>query len=158
MSLENRSSTHSAPQHEMLVRAYFHEVLDQGDLELIPELFHPECVMHRPGGTVSGIRSVRDVAERRRETFSEFETEIQDVFGTADRLVVRLKHRGTGRGLWRSRLGSHDVSGKVVSWNAIAIFRFENNRIIEEWVVRDELGMMLQLGLISPSAPREKTR
>ena len=48
-----------------VVRRYFHEVLDRGKVEVIEELFHPECVMHRPGGTVIGIDSVRGVAERR---------------------------------------------------------------------------------------------
>jgi hypothetical protein len=35
-----------------------------------------------------------------------------------------------------------------VSWNAIAIFRFEDHRIVEEWVTRDELAMVLQFGLL----------
>jgi predicted ester cyclase len=61
--------------------------------------------------------------------------------------VVRLSHRGLGGGTWRSRIGNYDVTGKTVSWNAMAIFRFENQRIIEEWVNRDELGMILQFGL-----------
>jgi predicted ester cyclase len=134
--------------HEELVRRYFHEVLDQGRVELIGELFHPECVMHRPGGTVAGIDSVCAVAERRKETFSQFQTQIHDIFGSADRLVARLTHRAVGGGMWHSRLGSYDISGKAVTWNAIAIFRFENRQIIEEWVVRDELGMSLQFGLL----------
>ena len=79
-----------------VVRRYFHEVLDQGKVELIEELFHPRCVMHRPGGTVVGIDSVRGVAQRRKETFSQFETEIQDIFGAGDRWVARLAHRGVG--------------------------------------------------------------
>ena len=107
--------------------------------------------MHRPGGTVVGIDSVRGVAVRRKETFSEFETQIHDIFGSGDRLVARLTHRGVGSGLWRSRIGSYDISGKTVSWNATAIFRFEDQRIIEEWVTRDELGMMLQFGLLEPA-------
>ena len=131
-----------------LVRRYFHEVLDQGKVELIEDLFHPQCVMHRPGGTIVGIDSVRGVAERRKETFSQFETQIHDIFGSGDRLVVRLSHHGVGGGVWPSRLGNYDVSGKMVSWDAIAIFRFDNHRIIEEWVTRDELGMILQFGLI----------
>ena len=45
-----------------LVRRYFHEILDQGKVELVEEIFHPQCVMHRPGGTVVGIDSVRGVA------------------------------------------------------------------------------------------------
>jgi len=113
-----------------LVRRYFHEVLDQGKVELIEDLFHPRCVMHRPGGTIVGIDSVRGVAERRKETFSQFETQIHDIFGSGDRLVVRLSHHGVGGGVWPSRLGNYDVSGKMVSWDAIAIFRFDNHRII----------------------------
>jgi predicted ester cyclase len=92
------------------------------------------------------------VAERRKETFSQFETQIHDIFGSGDRLVVRLSHCGVGGGVWRSRLGNYDVTGKTVNWNAIAIFRFEQQKIIEEWVTRDELAMVLQFGLLEPAA------
>jgi len=121
-------------------------------VELVEDLFHPQCVLHRPGGTVVGIDSVRGVAERRKETYAQFTTQIHDVFGAGDRLVARLTHHGVGRGAWRSRLGSYDVTGKAVTWNAIAIFRFEKEKIIEEWVTRDELGMVLQFGLLNAPA------
>ena len=101
-----------------------------------------------------GIDSARGVAERTKETFSQFETQIHDVFGSGDRLVARLSHRGVGAGMWRSRLGNHDVTGKILNWDAIAIFRFENDKIIEEWVTRDELGMILQFGLVAPADDR----
>ena len=139
--------TNELSAEEGLVRRYFHEVLDQGKVQLIEDLFHPQCVMHRPGGTVVGIDSVRGVAERTKQTFARFETQIHDIFGSGDRLVVRLSHCGLGGGMWRSRIGNFDVTGKTVTWNAMAIFRFENRRIIEEWVNRDELAMILQFGL-----------
>lgn len=147
MSGHQQFTTDLSVQKEA-VRRYFHEVLDQGKVQLIEQLFHPECVMHRPGGSVAGIDAVRGVAERRKETFSQFETQIHDLFGAGDRLVARLSHLGVGGGLWRSRLGTHDITGKAVTWNAIAIFRFEKRQIIEEWVTRDELGMLLQFGLL----------
>jgi predicted ester cyclase len=137
-----------------LVRRYFHEVLDQGKVELIGDLFHPQCVMHRPGGAVVGIDGVRGVAKRRKETFSRFETQIHDLFGSGDRVVARLSHHAIGGGMWGSRLGNYDVTGREVTWNAIAIFRFENHQIIEEWVSRDELGMILQFGLFQPAGGR----
>ena len=146
-----RKFTDELSTEKEIVRRYFHEVLDQGKVELVDELFHPHCVMHRPGGTVVGIDSVRGVAERTKETFSQFETQIHDIFGSGDRLVVRLSHCGVGAGVWRSRLGNYDVSGKTVTWNAIAIFRFEEQKIIEEWVTRDELAMILQFGLLEPA-------
>jgi hypothetical protein len=37
---------------------------------------------------------------------------------------------------------------QTVTWDAMAIFRFEDQKIIEEWVTRDELGMVLQSGLL----------
>jgi predicted ester cyclase len=147
MSFDQRFTTDLSSQKEV-VRRYFHDVLDQGKVQLIEQLLHPDCVMHRPGGTVAGIDAVRGVAERRKETVSQFETQIHDLFGSDDRLVARLSHRGVGGGLWRSRLGTHDVSGKAVTWDAIAIFRFENRQIIEEWVTRDELAMIFQFGLM----------
>jgi len=140
--------TDSLPVHDQLVRRYFHEALDQGKGEVIEELFHPQCVMHRPGGTVVGLEAVRRVVAHRKETYGQFRTEIHDVFGSADRLVARLTHHAVGCGIWRSRFGGYDVTGKSVTWDAIAIFRFANNRIIEEWVTRDELGMILQFGLV----------
>jgi predicted ester cyclase len=143
----NMKRTNELSAEEELVRRYFHEVLDQGKVQLIEDLFHPQCVMHRPGGTVVGIDSVRGVAERTKQTFARFETQIHDIFGSGDRLVVRLSHCGLGGGMWRSRIGNFDVTGKTVTWNAMAIFRFENRRIIEEWVNRDELAMILQFGL-----------
>jgi len=130
---------------------YFHEVLDQGKLELIEELFHPQCVMHRTGAEVTGINGVRGVAERRKENFSRFESQIHDIFGSGDRVVARITHRGVGRGLWRSRLGDFTVTDREISWTAIAIFRFEKDKIIEEWVRRDDLGILLQFGILTPS-------
>ena len=154
MAAELKSANELSTKKE-LVRRYFHEILDQGRAELVEEIFHPQCVMHRPGGTVVGIDNVRGVAARRKVTFSQFETQIQDIFGSVDRLVVRLTHRGVGGGIWRSRLGNYDVTDKTVTWNAIAIFRFKEQKIIEEWVTRDELAMVLQFGILEPAAVKQ---
>lgn len=139
-------NVHNIQEH--IVLRYFHEVLDQGNVELVAELFHPQCVIHRLEETLFGLDGIRLVAERRKQVFSDYETKIHDSFGCGDRVVVRLTHRALGCGLWRSRLGSYDITGKRVDWNATAIFRFQNGMIIEEWVSRDELGMLLRFGFL----------
>jgi predicted ester cyclase len=47
--------------------------------------------------------------------------------------------------------GALDVAGKPVSWPAIAIFRFREGKIAEEWASRDELGMLIEPGVLAPS-------
>ena len=63
-------------------------------------------------------------------------------------MVVRLTHTVTGSGPYRFRIGTHDISGKRVVWDAIVIFRMQNGKIAEEWVSRDELGMLLTAGIL----------
>jgi hypothetical protein len=58
------------------------------------------------------------------------------------------------RSEWTSRLGTHTVAGKTVSWPAIAIFRLHDGKIAEEWVSRDELGMLIDLGVLNRQGKR----
>ena len=51
----------------------------------------------------------------------------------------------------RSRLGIHEAGGKTIAWDAIAIFRFKEGKIAEEWVQLDDLGKLMQVGTMSLS-------
>lgn len=43
------------------------------------------------------------------------------------------------------RLGGAPIAGQTVQWDAMARFKFNDaNRITDEWVLRDELSMVLQ--------------
>ncbi len=55
----------------------------------------------------------------------------------------RLTHAGTNRG-W-SQYGP--PTGKRVTYRAIADCSVKRNMVVEEWIVRDELTLVLQLGL-----------
>ena len=131
-----------------LVLGYFHDVLDGGKIDLVDNLFQPDCAIHFGSSDVKGIAGVRGVVERRRATYSSLTTEVHDIFESGDRVVVRLTHRGRGAGVLRSRIGTHDVNGKSIAWDAIVIFRMSNGKIAEEWVNRDELGMLLSAGIL----------
>ena len=141
----------SGSVQQRVVLRYFHEVLDQRKVRLLEELFHPQCVIHRPEATLTGLEGIRGVVERNIAAFSKLETQVHDIFESGDRVTVRLTHRATGGGVLRSRLGIHDIRGKPVTWDAMAIFRLEKGKIVEEWVSRDELGILLRLGVIKPS-------
>ena len=150
MSQPASDATDSITQHITVVRRYFEEVLKPGsDPRLVEELFAPEIVMHRPGMDLVGIAAVQAFVAA-VTAVAHFETTIHDAFGVGDRVVCRLSHIVEYTGDEITRVGVVPAAGKTVTWDAIAIFRFEGDTIAEEWVARDEVAMLLQLGAIAP--------
>jgi len=147
-SIAQSGITNQPSAEETLVLSYFHDVLDGGKVDLVENMFQPDYVIHFASGDVKGAAGLHAMVERRVASFSRFATEVHDIFESGDKVVVRLTHRGTGAGNVRSRIGTHDVSGKSVTWDAIVIFRMKNGKIAEEWVNRDELGMLLSAGIL----------
>jgi predicted ester cyclase len=133
---------------QRLVLSYFHDVLDGRRVELIDNIFQPDCALHFGSSDVKSTAGVRSMLERQQTMYSKLSTEIHDIFESGDRVVVRLTHRATGAGLLRSRLGSYDVKGRSLTWDAIVIFRMKDGKIAEDWVNRDELGVLLSAGVL----------
>ena len=150
---EKLTGSQTVPSAEQkVVLSYFRDVLDGRKIELLENLFHPDCVIHRPEGTLKGMAGIRGVVERNLAAYSKFETEVHDIFEFDDRVVVRLTHRAMGAGVFRSRVGTYEVKDKPVTWGAMAIFRMRDGKIAEQWVNRDELGILLSLGVLKPSS------
>ena len=135
---------------QKVVRSYFNDVLDGRRIGLLDQLFLPDCVIHRPEGTLTGMAGIRGVVERNIVAYSKFETQVHDIFESGDRVVVRISHRAIGAGEFRSRIGVYNIKGKAVTWDAIVIFRMQNGKIAEQWVSRDELGILLSFGALKP--------
>jgi predicted ester cyclase len=73
------------------------------------------------------------------------QSELHDLFGAGDRVVARLTHRVKDDRPALTRFGRYDPPGTALEWDAIAIFRVMDGKIVEEWILRDEAGMVLQL-------------
>jgi len=131
------------------VRRYFHEAIDGRSPEIILELFTPDCRIHRPEIELEGARSLAGLIKKLLPNYKNFQTEIHAMIESGDMVAVRLTHRAVSTGPFVSRVGVYDVSGKPIEWQAMAMFRFEGDSIAEEWVNRDELGMLLHYDLIS---------
>jgi len=143
----------STETNKAIVRRYIEEALDKRNLNVLDEIVTTDCIIHRPEAAepIRGLEAFKHALERILQTYSELSTTIHDLIAEEDRVACRLNHRAVNRGKWTSRLGRHAVSGKKVSWPAIAIFRIRDGKIAEEWVNRDELGMLIELGVLAPS-------
>jgi predicted ester cyclase len=147
----------STESNKTVVRRYFEEALDKRNLNLLDEIVTTDCIIHRPEASepIRGLVAFKQALERILQDYSEFATTIHDLIAEEDRVACRLTHRAVNRGEWASRIGRHAVAGKTASWPAIAIFRIRNGKIAEEWLSRDELGMLIDLGVVA-SAVKSK--
>jgi lactoylglutathione lyase len=144
-----------AASNKAMARRYFSEMVDKRSDKLIEELWTEDCVVHRPevSATIKGREAFRPAFNRVVGPYSEFKTTIHDLVSEGDFVVCHLSHRVVHRGgNWTSRLGNHSIpAGKVVTWPSLTMFRIRDGKIAEEWVCRDELGMLMQLGVVARS-------
>jgi predicted ester cyclase len=145
------AQSRSAPvpsAQQRIVLSYFHDILDGRKIDLVENIFQADCTLHFGSSDVKGVPGVHNMVERINTTYSSLATEVHDIFESGDRVVVRVTHRATGAGALRSRIGTYDVNGKSITWDAIVIFQIKNGKIAEEWVNRDELGALLSAGIL----------
>ena len=140
----------SIEKNKEIVTGYFSEVVDKLNIDLLGQYYTDDCIIHRPevSKPIIGIENFKTGLARVIDSYSSIKTTIHDLFGADDRVSCRLNHLAVHRDNWKSRIGYHEVAGKTVGWSAITIFRIEGDKIAEEWVCRDELGMLIELGII----------
>ena len=151
--MENSLSASKAREagNKTVIERYFHEVLDQKKFDVMPELMAPDVVLHRPGFDVMGLAAAVQRLRATLQDYTAFRSELSGLMAEGDMVAVRISHRTTvSPHTFRSRAGEVRISTEQeLNWNAIVQFRLQDGKIVEEWVMRDELGMLAQLGAIT---------
>jgi steroid delta-isomerase-like uncharacterized protein len=125
------------------------EVLNEGRLELIDEVFAPEYVEHSPipgyEATRDGIKSfIRDF----RSAIPDLHYVVDHEIAEGDWVVQHVTATGTPQ---REFLGL-PATGKSASWQEIHIVRLAGGRAAEHWGLIDMLGALQQLGALPTQA------
>jgi steroid delta-isomerase-like uncharacterized protein len=121
-----------------------HEVFGSANLDLADELIAPDFVEHTaPPDSPTGPEVIKRTVRWIHDAFDEIRYDVEDLFGTGDRVALRSTFNGVHNG----ELFGHPATGRRVSVAQIHVFRVEDGRVAEHWATRDDLGMMRQLGL-----------
>jgi predicted SnoaL-like aldol condensation-catalyzing enzyme len=138
-------------RNKAVVERYFHEVLDGKKIELMPEILAPDVVLHRPGFDVSGLNPAMQRLRSVLQDYVAFSTELSGLIAEGDMVSARVLHRVRMRPhTFRCRAGEVKIAEeRDLEWTAIVQFRLKDGRIAEEWVMRDELAMLIQMGGIT---------
>jgi predicted ester cyclase len=140
MSIEN---------HKAVVRRYFEEVID-GRANVLEELFTPDCIIHRLElpEPIRGLEQFQMFLEMARFSIQQTRTTIHRLVAEGDYVTAHLSHRTLFGGPVGTPLGMKDATGVQVEWSALVLFRCQDGKIAEEWVYRDEMGTLRQLGFL----------
>lgn len=136
----------SAERNKAILRQLT-DAVNSGDMSVVNELVAENYVLHTSGGQEIGIEGYKQYLERIRNIYPDFHLTIEDMIAEGDKVA----HRFTWRGRHRGGFQGIDPAGKPVTVKAIAVSRFADDKIAEEWTIHDRLGLYQQLEVVPPT-------
>jgi steroid delta-isomerase-like uncharacterized protein len=130
-----------ADEMKALARRLVEEAWRQGKLDVINELYSPDC---RLNGRPIGVQGIRQFISMFRSAFPDLHLTVEEQYVDNDRHIMRTRSQGTNHG---SFMGI-PPTGKEIDIGAISISRFKDGQIVEEWEYNDGVGLYRQLGLL----------
>ena len=134
----------SAEQNKAVVLRYIEEVWNQHDLGVIDDLVSPEYVNHAASTEEYRRGGARRIWEWVLSVFPDHRFDVEDVAADGHTVAVR----GTMVGTHEGELMGIAPTGKRVAAQQSHWFRVVDGRLAEHWAVRDDLGMLQQLGVM----------
>ena len=136
-----------------LGRRLYDEGINRRDAVAAAGFYVTDAINH---GRPVGREGMRRVFEALFATFPDFHYVIENETAEGDRVVCKVMMTGTHLGqptlpeIFHGLLRSVAPTGRRVEVPQFHSFRIRNGEIAEHAAVRDDLGMLLQLGLVSP--------
>jgi steroid delta-isomerase-like uncharacterized protein len=127
-----------------LVRRFYEEVWNLGNLDVADEVFAPEYLRHdsRSSAPEPGPAGQKRIAADFRAAFPDLSFEVDLILGEGELVAGRWTASGTHLGSWAG-IGA---TGRRMRFSGLNVFRFSDGKVVEAWNHRDDLGLMEQLG------------
>jgi steroid delta-isomerase-like uncharacterized protein len=132
-------------ENKAIVYRFVQEGLNQRNSDLIKEVYSGDYVGHDPD-----LPQPRRIEDLRHEVISVLSQAFPDYYFTIESLIAEddmVTWHWTFSATHHGELMGIPATGKAVAFGGVSIFRMANCRIVEDWVFRDTLGLLRQLGL-----------
>jgi steroid delta-isomerase-like uncharacterized protein len=141
----------AADETRTLVGRYL-ELFNSDALEAVGDLVAVDYLLHGAAGAAIDVQGV-DGFKRRvaglRAAFPDYHATVDAVIVEGDTAAVRYSGQGTHKGPFRGLT----PTSKQISYSGMFFLRIAANRIAEEWLCWDALGVMQQLGALPSGSP-----
>ncbi|WP_299578373.1 ester cyclase [uncultured Sunxiuqinia sp.] len=130
-------------QNKQIIQRYWDGKWNERHAEILEELQSPHVVYHGTSMEMNGLEEYKEVYQSYLSAMHDSHLTINQLIAEDDWVMSRVRleavHKGDMEGL--------PATGKKVEVDIFTVFRLVDGKIVEEWEVMDELGMMMQLGL-----------
>lgn len=139
--------TMSIEENKAIVRRVFEEVWNQRKLDVVDDIFATDHIFHDPfAGNVKGIEGYKQLVSRNITAFPDGQFTIEEQVAEGDKVATRW----TGTGTHKGELMGIPPTNVQVTLTGIGISHIVGGKIVEGWTSWDVLGMLQQLGVVSP--------
>lgn len=121
----------------LLIKRYFEEVWNKGDVDVLDEIMASSYINHNPGleKPEPGPRGLKPIVIAIRTGFPDLKYLIQRMVVSEDFVAVHVLMTGTHTG----NFFGIQATGKRINVSQMQIERIENGKLVEHWRVTDDM-------------------
>jgi steroid delta-isomerase-like uncharacterized protein len=135
------------PDNSTIVRQFIEQAINQGQVDSAGQFVWDDVVEQVPfPGQGPGLDGLKDVLRALRAGFPDLHWTIEEQIAEGGKVLTRFEWTGTHYGEF---LGVPATGRPVRIWGMV-IDRLQEGRIKDTRILMDTLGLMMQLGVISP--------
>lgn len=132
--------------NEATVRRIFAEVINEGRIDLVDELFDADFQTVTPQGRLDRD-GFKEYTRTWRAGFPDVWCEVDEVVSEGDRIAWSIRATGTHTGDFMGI----PATGNTVDFNSLNIAELRGGRLYRHRVMMDLTKMMAQLGVLAPA-------
>ena len=137
----------SVEENKAVIRRVTEEILNKGDMSLVPELIAPDYVYHSRFGEFKGPEGFKQFVKMMNNAFPDIHYTIDDMVAEGDKLAARITFRGTFKG----KFGDIEPTGKQFNMTIAFFFRLAGGKEVDSLPYIDMLTWYRQLGITPPT-------
>ena len=147
----------STEDNKAIVRRFFEDVHNQGNVAAVDELLAPNILLHFDSPSdvpVSAemqlsLEEIKQVVSQLRTTFPDYHFTVELQVAEGDLVVSRVTAHGTHTGEYQGLIYKGiPPTGKQVTWTETWINRITDGKIVEHWSNEDDVGRLIQIGAL----------
>lgn len=123
------------------------EVYGKGNLDAMDELYDPQVIRHNPPyPDTHDLQAYKEYTYGVMKAWSDTQITLHEIISSEDRTAIRFTLTAAHTG--ETPLSHIPPTGKQVTQDGSIVVHWKGDKIVEEWLYADYVGLLQQIGVI----------